>query len=199
MPAVRTSCAGRLHPVRVNGEMHGPEEKITLDKKKKHNWKWWWNRLVVKESSPAADRLRELPCAPRKPGPGGQAGQERNVLFRTFACDRSAASATRTDPRRCYTFNTPMACPSCDAWHHDYFDPDLIVPNPSCPYFGGKARRPGPAHLWSITIQLCWKPWPTITMSNSMRAQGLPKGQQVVLNGRAKRKSCSFFKSAPPE
>ena len=119
--------------VRVNGEMRSLDEKIALDKKKKHTIEVVVDRLVVK--SGITRRLTDSVELALRTSEGQvlMDVEDQGEMFfsERFACDNCGISYPELTPQL-FSFNSPQgACPGCDGLGSMmYFDPELIVPNP---------------------------------------------------------------------
>ncbi|KPK90131.1 MAG: excinuclease ABC subunit A [Deltaproteobacteria bacterium SM23_61] len=119
--------------VRVDGAIRDLGEEISLDKNKKHTLEVLVDRLVVKEG--AARRLADSLATAMNLSEGivkvEVAGGEELVFSEKFACVDCGISYPEISPRM-FSFNNPYgACPQCDGLGTtNYFDPDLIVPDP---------------------------------------------------------------------
>ncbi|MDO3378449.1 excinuclease ABC subunit UvrA [Geoalkalibacter halelectricus] len=134
--------------VRIDGQMHELSEPIALDKNKQHTLEVVVDRLVIKEGIATrladsletalklADGLVEVeivggPDLAEAVRPDAlQAGQ--SILFSSrHACIECGVSLPEITPRM-FSFNNPHgACPECTGLGtRNYFDPDLVVPNP---------------------------------------------------------------------
>ncbi|MBA4393199.1 MAG: excinuclease ABC subunit UvrA [Desulfobacca sp.] len=119
---------------RINGEFRELEEEIVLDKKKKHTIEAVVDRLVVKDG--LQRRLTDSVELALKLSQGFLrvlfAGGEEVLFSERFSCDRCEISLPELTPQL-FSFNNPQgACPTCDGLGTKmYFDPDLVVPNPS--------------------------------------------------------------------
>jgi excinuclease ABC subunit A len=120
--------------VRVNGEFRELEEEIRLDKKKKHTIEAVVDRLIVKPG--LKSRLTDSVELALKLSQGFLRvvdGDGSESLFsERFSCDRCDLSLPELTPQL-FSFNNPQgACPTCDGLGTKmYFDPELIVPNPT--------------------------------------------------------------------
>jgi excinuclease ABC subunit A len=125
--------------VRVSGRIHELSEEIRLNKKMKHDVEVVVDRLVLGPSS--RRRLTESVELALKQGNGtmiaattdGEGKILEEMFFsERFACDHCGLSFPELTPQL-FSFNNPQgACPACDGLGADvFFDPDLIVPNPS--------------------------------------------------------------------
>jgi excinuclease ABC subunit A len=132
--------------VRVNGEMKSLDDKIVLDKKKKHNLEVVVDRLVVKPG--VARRLTDSVELALRTSEGQVVidvqGQGEMFFSERFACDHCGISYPELTPQL-FSFNSPQgACPGCDGLGAMmYFDPELIVPNPEL------SLREGAVAPWS--------------------------------------------------
>jgi len=132
--------------VRVDGEVHGLEESITLDKNKKHTIEAVVDRIVIKEGveKRLADSLEValgLSDGIVVISPEGGA----DVLYsEKLACIECGISYPEVAPRM-FSFNNPHgACPSCDGLGVRMdIDPELVVPNPEL------SLRDGAVKPWS--------------------------------------------------
>ena len=120
--------------VRVNGEFRELEEEIRLDKKKKHTIEAVVDRLIVKPG--LKSRLTDSVELALKLSQGflrvvGGDGSE-SLFSERFSCDRCDLSLPELTPQL-FSFNNPQgACQTCDGLGTKmYFDPELIVPNPT--------------------------------------------------------------------
>ncbi|MCX5916492.1 MAG: excinuclease ABC subunit UvrA, partial [Deltaproteobacteria bacterium] len=119
--------------VRVDGAIRDLSEEISLDKNKKHTLEVLVDRLAVKEG--AAKRLADSLGTAMNLSEGivkvEVAGGEELVFSEKFACVDCGISYPEISPRM-FSFNNPYgACPQCDGLGTtNYFDPDLIVPDP---------------------------------------------------------------------
>ena len=119
--------------VRVDGTIRDLSEEISLDKNKKHTLEVLVDRLAVKEG--AAKRLADSLGTAMNLSEGivkvEVAGGEELVFSEKFACVDCGISYPEISPRM-FSFNNPYgACPQCDGLGTtNYFDPDLIVPDP---------------------------------------------------------------------
>jgi excinuclease ABC subunit A len=120
--------------VRIDGEISDLGEEIRLDKKKRHEIDVLVDRLVVREgaekriydSLEIASHLSEgIVKVEREESPPMIFSQK----FSCMDCGFSFPEITH----RMFSFNNPQgACPACSGLGtKSYFDPDLIVPNPS--------------------------------------------------------------------
>jgi excinuclease ABC subunit A len=120
--------------VRVDGKVHDIEEKITLEKKKKHSIDVVVDRLVIKNG--VEKRLTDSLETALKLGAGlvviGQAGKGDLVFSEKFACQNCGISYEEPSPRM-FSFNSPFgACPTCSGLGYNMeIDPDLVVPDKS--------------------------------------------------------------------
>ncbi|MEM8918153.1 MAG: excinuclease ABC subunit UvrA [Pseudomonadota bacterium] len=163
--------------VRVDGEFYDIEETPKLDKKLKHDIEVVVDRLVVRDgmetrladSFETALRLADgLAFVDLADGvvPGREAKEtgtkmkgtglpdNRIVFSERFACPVSGFTIEEIAPRL-FSFNAPQgACPACDGLgEKQYFDPQLIVPNPALSLKQGavvpwaKSNPPSPYYM----------------------------------------------------
>ena len=136
---------------RVNGELYDLADAPELDKKKRHFIEVVIDRIVIKES--ISRRLTDSVELALRMGEGallawihGKDGEEdKEELFsERLACDICGISLPELTPQM-FSFNSPQgACPSCDGLGQKvFFDPDLIVPDPS------KSPRRGALAPWA--------------------------------------------------
>jgi excinuclease ABC subunit A len=120
--------------VRIDGQMQELSESIELDKKKTHTIEVVVDRLVIKEgikgrladSLETALRLADGIVRVEVVDGGSQLFSEKH------ACVECGVSYPEITPRM-FSFNNPYgACPDCSGLGtRMYFDPELVVPNPS--------------------------------------------------------------------
>ena len=120
--------------VRVDGQIRDLGEEIRLDKKKRHEIDVIVDRLAVKEG---AERRIVDSLQIASGLSGGIVKVEREgappmVFSQKFSCIDCGFSFPEMTPRM-FSFNNPQgACPACGGLGTKrYFDPDLIIPNPS--------------------------------------------------------------------
>jgi excinuclease ABC subunit A len=120
--------------VRIDGQVRDLSEEIRLDKKKRHEIDVIVDRLMVKEGVERriVDSLQIASGLS-----GGIVKVEREgaplmVFSQKFSCIDCGFSFSEITPRM-FSFNNPQgACPACGGLGTKrYFDPDLLVPNPS--------------------------------------------------------------------
>ncbi|MDP2690390.1 MAG: excinuclease ABC subunit UvrA, partial [Deltaproteobacteria bacterium] len=120
--------------VKINGEMRGLEEVLSLDKRKKHTIEVVIDRLIIKEGV-----LRRLADSLEVAGglSGGLVKVEVNgsgeMLFNEkLSCVECGISYPEITPT-IFSFNSPYgACEECKGLGEKfYFDPELIVPDPN--------------------------------------------------------------------
>lgn len=118
--------------VRVDGNIYGLEEEITLDKNKKHNIEIVVDRLVVKKgidkrlsdsietTLDLADGLMTVDII----------GGEPMNFSQSFSCPDCDISIDEIEPRS-FSFNNPFgACPVCHGLGYKMeFDVDLMIPD----------------------------------------------------------------------
>jgi len=119
--------------VKIDGDVRLLEEKITLDKNKKHNISAIVDRLVV--GSEIRRRLTDSMELTLNLS-GGYAiidviGADELFFSQKAACKKCGISMPELTPQM-FSFNNPQgACPECGGLGiKRYFDPDLIVPDP---------------------------------------------------------------------
>lgn len=119
--------------IRIDGYVRLLEEKITLDKKKKHSIYAIVDRLVI--GSEIRRRLTDSMELTLNLS-GGYAiidviGSEELFFSQKAACKKCGISMPELTPQM-FSFNNPRgACPECGGLGvKRYFDPELIVPDP---------------------------------------------------------------------
>ena len=118
--------------VRIDGEVHGLEEEIVLEKNKKHNIEAVVDRIVVKESE--RSRIFESIETSTKLA-GGKVlfhviGGEEILMSENYACVKCNFSIPELEPRL-FSFNSPYgACPECKGLGTKLkISEDLIIPD----------------------------------------------------------------------
>jgi excinuclease ABC subunit A len=120
--------------VRVDKQMRDLSEEIRLDKNKHHEIDVVVDRLVVKEG--AEKRINDSLEIASHLSEGivkvEREGSASMIFSQKFSCIQCGFSFPEITPRM-FSFNSPQgACPACSGLGTKrYFDPDLIVPNPS--------------------------------------------------------------------
>ncbi len=120
--------------VRVDKQMRDLSEEIRLDKNKHHEIDVVVDRLVVKEG--AEKRINDSLEIASHLSEGivkvEREGSAPMIFSQKFSCIQCGFSFPEITPRM-FSFNSPQgACPACSGLGTKrYFDPDLIVPNPS--------------------------------------------------------------------
>lgn len=118
--------------VRVNGNIFGIDEKITLDKNKKHTIEVVVDRLVIEGNY--LERLTESVELALKIGSGlviiHELPEKDHLFSEHFACPHCEVSLEELSPRM-FSFNSPYgACQHCDGLGaHMEIDPELVVPD----------------------------------------------------------------------
>jgi excinuclease ABC subunit A len=120
--------------VRIDGEIRDLGEEIRLDKNKRHEIDVVVDRLVVKEEAERRiiDSLEIASHLSEGIVKVEREGTPPMIFSQKFSCIDCGFSFPEITPRM-FSFNSPQgACPSCSGLGtKHYFDPDLIVPNPS--------------------------------------------------------------------
>ena len=120
--------------VRIDGQMRDLSEEIRLDKNKRHEIDVVVDRLVVKEG--AEKRINDSLEIASHLSEGivkvEREGSTHIVFSQKFSCIHCGFSFPEINPRM-FSFNSPQgACSACSGLGTKrYFDPNLIVPNPS--------------------------------------------------------------------
>ena len=121
--------------VKIDGEIHDIDAAPVLDKKRKHDIEVVVDRLVVRPE--LGNRLADSLETGLSLSDGLVVAEDaedgaRTIFSAKFACPISGFTIEEIEPRL-FSFNNPFgACPSCDGLGiRMYFDPDLVVPDPS--------------------------------------------------------------------
>ena len=135
--------------VKVDGQLHEIDAVPALDKKRKHDIEVVVDRIVVRPDlgNRLADSLETaLGLADGIVHAENADGGEVTVFSSRFACPVSGFTIPEIEPRL-FSFNSPHgACPACDGLGVNlYFDPDLVVPDPSLPL------KEGAIAPWAVT------------------------------------------------
>jgi excinuclease ABC subunit A len=140
---------------RVDGEILPLEEKITLDRKKKHSIEIVVDRLTVAQE--ARRRLSESVEGALETSGGtiialvkGKDSSEKEILFsQKSACPTCGISIPELQPRL-FSFNNPYgACPECSGLGVTLeFDRDLVMPDPRLSFNEGGIAPYNPKANW---------------------------------------------------
>ncbi len=121
--------------VKIDGEIYDIAEAPALDKKRKHDISVVIDRLVVKPD--IGHRLPDSIETALRLADGlliveNVSAKNEFTLSSKFACPVSGFTIEEIEPRL-FSFNSPHgACPACDGLGEKlYFDPDLVVPDPT--------------------------------------------------------------------
>lgn len=130
--------------LRIDGEFFTVEDKITLEKNKKHTVEIVVDRLVVKDG--IRPRLTDSVETSIEMGGGlvtVLADEAEHVYSTQLSCPDCGISIPELSPRM-FSFNTPYgACPECDGLGFIMqFDPDRIVSDPD------KSLNEGVLEVW---------------------------------------------------
>jgi excinuclease ABC subunit A len=133
--------------VKIDGEHYEIENAPALKKNFKHDIEVVVDRIVVREDlgNRLADSLETaLDLADGLAIAEAADDGERTIFSAKFACPVSGFTIDEIEPRL-FSFNAPAgACPACDGLGTTmYFDPGLIVPDPS------KSLRKGVISPWA--------------------------------------------------
>ena len=132
--------------VRVDGIIYDLNEKIELDKNKKHNIEIVVDRLIVKESirSRLADSIETATGLSNGILLIDVIGGEEKLYSLDYACPEHGVSIEELEPRM-FSFNNPFgACPTCSGL--SVFmkpDPNLIVPDKNLSLRQGAIKASG--------------------------------------------------------
>ena len=120
--------------VRVDGDVMSVDDKLILNKNKKHTIEVVVDRLIMKKD--IHERLTESIELALKIGSGlilvNELPNKEYLFSEHFACPKCEVSMEEMVPRM-FSFNSPYgACPKCDGLgSHMEVDPNLIVPDKS--------------------------------------------------------------------
>jgi len=120
--------------VRIDGDVMSVDDKIILNKNKKHTIEVVVDRLIIKKD--IHERLTESIELALKIGSGlilvNELPNKEHLFSEHFACPDCEVSMEEMVPRM-FSFNSPYgACPKCDGLgSHMEVDPNLIVPDKS--------------------------------------------------------------------
>jgi len=120
--------------VRVDGDVMSVDDKLILNKNKKHTIEVVVDRLIMKKD--IHERLTESIELALKIGSGlilvNELPNKEHLFSEHFACPKCEVSMEEMVPRM-FSFNSPYgACPKCDGLgSHMEVDPNLIVPDKS--------------------------------------------------------------------
>jgi len=124
---------------RVDGLIYELEERIAMDKNKKHSIEVVVDRLIIKND--IKKRLTDSVETALEAGDGiviinveGKLGGEDKLYNEQYACADCGISIEEVSPRT-FSFNSPYgACPSCDGLGNKMeIDPELVIPDKSKP------------------------------------------------------------------
>ena len=140
--------------VRIDGEIRTLEEKLDLDRKRKHSIEIVVDRLVV---APDARRRFSESVEGALETSGGtvialvrEKAGEREILYsQKSSCPTCGISIPELQPRL-FSFNNPFgACPECSGLGVTLeFDPDLVVPDPGLSFNEGGVAPYNPKANW---------------------------------------------------
>jgi excinuclease ABC subunit A len=117
---------------RVDGKVYGIDDKIKLEKNKKHTIEVVVDRLIIEGDY--QERLTESIELALKIGSGliivHELPKKDHLFSEHFACPHCEVSLEELSPRM-FSFNSPYgACPHCDGLgSHMEIDPELVVPD----------------------------------------------------------------------
>ena len=145
---------------RIDGVPVSLDEKISLDKQKKHTIEIVTDRLVIapnirqrlaesaEAALEAADGVMLVLC--QTPADKGAPAAEQELFFsQKNACPDCGVSIPELQPRL-FSFNNPFgACPACTGLGiRMEFDPSLIIPNPQLSFNEGGLLPYNPDSTW---------------------------------------------------
>jgi excinuclease ABC subunit A len=148
--------------VRVDGKLHELDDVPALDRKKRHDIDLVVDRLTVRAD--ARQRLTDSLETALASGDGLAVidvgpGREEIPFSKRAACVDCGQSYPEINPRM-FSFNNPHgACPECTGLGtRDFFDPELIVPNPRLSIADGavipfRTRGHGPAGYYHSMLE----------------------------------------------
>jgi len=117
---------------RIDGKVYGIDDKIKLEKNKKHTIEVVVDRLIIEGDY--QERLTESIELALKIGSGliivHELPKKDHLFSEHFACPHCEVSLEELSPRM-FSFNSPYgACPNCDGLgSHMEIDPELVVPD----------------------------------------------------------------------
>ena len=117
---------------RIDGKVYGIDDKIKLEKNKKHTIEVVVDRLIIEGEY--QERLTESIELALKIGSGliivHELPKKDHLFSEHFACPHCEVSLEELSPRM-FSFNSPYgACPNCDGLgSHMEIDPELVVPD----------------------------------------------------------------------
>jgi excinuclease ABC subunit A len=126
--------------VRVDGRIRDVEERVRLDKNKKHNIEAVVDRITVQEA--VRGRLTDSVETALQLGSGvvlvKVVGDQELLFSEKYACVHCGISYEELSPRM-FSFNSPYgACPACGGLGSKMeVDPRLVVPDPELPISQG--------------------------------------------------------------
>jgi len=174
--------------VRVDGEIRGLDEPVTLDRKKKHTIEIVVDRLVVAPEN--RRRFAESVEGALETSGGTVIAQvkdragEREILFsQKSACPVDGISVPELQPRL-FSFNNPFgACEECSGLGVTLeFDPALVVPDPGLSFNEGGIAPYNPKANWYRSQFESLARHYKFTLDTPL--QDLPRGVlDAVLNG----------------
>ncbi len=172
--------------VRIDGEVRSLDEKIELDKKRRHTVEVVVDRLVIKEGLRA--RLTDSVETALRLSSGLLTavldGKSERIFSERFACTFCNISISEIEPRL-FSFNSPFgACPACTGLGFKLeIDPDRVIPNPDLSITDGAIASMGTNYdgwTWGLLEAVAGKykfrldtPWRKLK----------PEHQKVVLYG----------------
>jgi excinuclease ABC subunit A len=121
--------------VRVDGKLHGIDDKIKLSKNKVHTIEVVVDRLILEEDF--HERLTESIELALKIGSGliiiHELPNKDHLFSEHFACSNHPEASLEELSPRMFSFNSPYgACPHCDGLgSHMEIDPEMVVPDKS--------------------------------------------------------------------
>ncbi|MBN1834801.1 MAG: excinuclease ABC subunit UvrA [Spirochaetales bacterium] len=144
--------------VRVDGQIHSLDEKIELDKNRKHDVEVVVDRLVVQGLG--TKRLAESVETALETGGGrlialirSDGAQREEFFSQSAACPTCGISLPELEPRL-FSFNSPFgACPACSGLGITLeFDPKLVVPDQSLSINQGAIATHNPKANWHRSL-----------------------------------------------
>ena len=131
---------------RVDGRVFDLDDLPDLDKRRKHSIEVVVDRFKVKEGieqrlSESLETCLELSGGLALATPMDEGEQEEMLFSSQFSCPHCGYSLSELEPRL-FSFNNPAgACTTCDGLGvKQYFDPDLVVADPSLTIGEGAIR-----------------------------------------------------------
>lgn len=184
--------------VRVDGTVYSLDDKITIDKKRRHSIEVVVDRLVMK--SGLQSRLTDSVETALRLSSGLLIalvdGRREQVFSERFACTDCQISIPEIEPRL-FSFNSPFgACSTCSGLGFKLeIDPDRVIPNPDLSLSDGALATMGNTDGWTWGI--------LEAMADALRfrldvpwSKLKPEHQQIVLYGSGQKRVKVVYESS---